>query len=193
MARTLYVSPEMPHGEGAGEQDQSSHRRRSLSQFARQGATLDNQLNLHTRDVSFNKYKPAHSMLTPLWFSQSGFRSAVTDEERDFMKNLFRHLTPSGRAEMVLLSNWLDDTVDNIKRRFDADEDVDSFQVSLGATCKLAFSELVRQVSVHCVERGVALSRVWNLTLSLMAMDRPLEVDPRKFQKAQVFHTPGPI
>ncbi len=91
MARTLYVSPEMPHGEGAGEQDQSSHRRRSLSQFVRQGATLDNQLNLHTRDVSFNKDKPAQSMLTPLWFSQSGFRSAVTDEERDFMKNLFRH------------------------------------------------------------------------------------------------------
>lgn len=59
--------------------------------------------------------------------------------------------------------------------------------MSLSATLKLVFSELVRQISVHCVERGVVLTRVWNLTLALMAMDRPLEVDPRKFTDAQAF------
>lgn len=85
-------------------------------------------------------------------------------QSREFVRTEFPSMAPSGRREVFLLERWLHDTLESeIQRDMSAREVIETAQTVYSAT----FHELVRQVSVHCAERGALLVRVWRIYLAL--------------------------
>eukprot|EP00753_Platysulcus_tardus_P015980 PLAT5360.1.p1 GENE.PLAT5360.1~~PLAT5360.1.p1 ORF type:complete len:1329 (+),score=498.64 PLAT5360.1:509-3988(+) len=86
-----------------------------------------------------------------------------SDEHRLWMRREFPSLRPTGRRDVVLLGRWL------LEQLGEAEKMEDPAQALLRAqqiysTC---FHELVRQVSLQCVERGQLLARVWKTFVAL--------------------------
>lgn len=73
-------------------------------------------------------------------------------------KNL--HGLPAGRKDVQLLEEWLD----NMEYQINHSEDLetDSILESKKLVYNTCFMEIARQVSVHCIERGKLMQRVWN-------------------------------
>lgn len=99
----------------------------------------------------------------------------ITDDAAIFSKNLLESLrsqlpnalkdAPSGRAEVLILSNWLKSNVEQIKN-----------QLKLSLTEKLhrtdeiyslALNELIRQISCECLERGELFMKLWKNYMAL--------------------------
>lgn len=82
-------------------------------------------------------------------------------EDETVLKNGVDLGAPSNRREAELLGRWLDLMLDkyvNTKTEFSDDQRVRAAQLIYTFTLK----ELVRQVSVHCVERGNLIERILN-------------------------------
>lgn len=73
---------------------------------------------------------------------------------------------PAGRKDVMLLEEWLDNMEQQLSI-FQVNELIKDFSAKklVYNTC---FQEIVRQVSVHCVERGLFMQRVWNNYIGLL-------------------------
>lgn len=70
---------------------------------------------------------------------------------------------PSSRTDSVVLLEWLDEILGKIKR--EADDKCFELTQTAYYVC---FREVIRQISVQCVERGALVWRLWNAYLSLV-------------------------
>jgi hypothetical protein len=94
---------------------------------------------------------------------------------------------PSGRREVELLETWLSYMLDLYV------ETADSFSSNQRERAAqliyaICFKEIIRQVSVHCVERGRLLDRIWKASLSLLNKNensfiRQVEEIKKKFKE----------
>eukprot|EP01022_Parablepharisma_sp_SALTPOND_P013437 TRINITY_DN179_c0_g1_i1.p1 TRINITY_DN179_c0_g1~~TRINITY_DN179_c0_g1_i1.p1 ORF type:complete len:600 (-),score=35.39 TRINITY_DN179_c0_g1_i1:1401-3110(-) len=91
---------------------------------------------------------------------------------------------PAGRADAIALLNWFQ----NIVKKLNSENSIDSeekFRLTQGVYY-IAYKEAVRQVTVHCVERGRVLWKIWKSYLALITqmgkywVDR-IEVDKAKY------------
>eukprot|EP01029_Cantina_marsupialis_P019954 TRINITY_DN4649_c0_g3_i1.p1 TRINITY_DN4649_c0_g3~~TRINITY_DN4649_c0_g3_i1.p1 ORF type:complete len:1489 (+),score=463.05 TRINITY_DN4649_c0_g3_i1:83-4549(+) len=94
------------------------------------------------------------------------------DNIKEWVRTEFPSLKPSGRREVVLLEKWLQEMLNGIN--------VDSLPpVEVVENAQLIYSscfhELMRQVSVHCVERGSLLDKIWKTYVGLF--ERLLQVN----------------
>jgi hypothetical protein len=73
---------------------------------------------------------------------------------------------PAGRKDVILLEEWLDNMEQQLSS-FQENESEKDFSAKklVYNTC---FQEIVRQVGVHCVERGLFMQRVWNSYIGFM-------------------------
>lgn len=89
-----------------------------------------------------------------------------TTSERQLLRSDISLGAPSGRREVELLHYWLDYMIDmHITKITDRtlDQKIKAYQL-IYTYC---FNELIRQVSVHCLERGQLLEKIWNALLEL--------------------------
>lgn len=94
---------------------------------------------------------------------------------------------PSGRREVELLETWLSYMLDIYVESAD---NISSEQRERAAQLiyAMCFKEVIRQVSVHCVERGRLLDRIWKASLSLFTKNensfaRQIEEIKSKFKE----------
>eukprot|EP00002_Diphylleia_rotans_P012333 TRINITY_DN2412_c0_g2_i1.p1 TRINITY_DN2412_c0_g2~~TRINITY_DN2412_c0_g2_i1.p1 ORF type:complete len:882 (-),score=178.89 TRINITY_DN2412_c0_g2_i1:204-2849(-) len=144
---------------------------------------------LERKDISFNADKPGHgripsrsdgmeeyippSLIPPEHHvidkakfppSDTDYKYEYDEKERVWKATVFPGLRPSSRREVVLLDKWLNDQLtQSMSRNKDPIEIVREAQFLYSAS----FNEIVRQVSVHCQERGKLLSKIWNRYIQL--------------------------
>ena len=70
---------------------------------------------------------------------------------------------PAGRRDAQVLGGWLDSMLGKI-----LNSSISSIQESAKLIYTVCFNEIVRQVSVNCVERGQLMDKVWNGYISLL-------------------------
>ncbi|CAG9318276.1 unnamed protein product [Blepharisma stoltei] len=82
---------------------------------------------------------------------------------------------PSGRREAELLSEWLDYMIEknviNTEKCFD--EKIRAAQLIY----TLCFKEVVRQISVHCIERGILMEKIWNAQVDLYSQHESTTIE----------------
>lgn len=66
---------------------------------------------------------------------------------------------PAGRKDVLRLIEWLDSSVQTILTTRQSPEELFDITNEIFSTC---LSEVIRQVSVHCKERGYLIQRVWS-------------------------------
>ena len=81
---------------------------------------------------------------------------------------------PSGRKEVEILIAWLENmsSVYLEEDGISSDEKVRRAQVIYTA----CFKEVVRQVSVQCIERGILIQRIWNASVDLSSLKEDMRV-----------------
>ncbi|PRP81719.1 hypothetical protein PROFUN_10819 [Planoprotostelium fungivorum] len=89
---------------------------------------------------------------------------AYNETERMWETKIFPSSKPTGRREVVLLDNWLNQQLqENVEKNPDPLESVKEAQ-NLYSVC---FHEIIRQVWVNCAERGQLMEKIWNRYLQL--------------------------
>jgi len=82
--------------------------------------------------------------------------SEYDEEERMWITTVFPARRPAGRRDVALLKRWVDRHVVPLEEVIDYKTSEEQAKV-----LAIALNEIVRQVSVHCVERGELLAEVW--------------------------------
>jgi len=70
---------------------------------------------------------------------------------------------PSSRNDAVILLKWMNNTLDNIKEL----DDDKKFELAQ-SVYYITYREIIRQVSVHCIERGYLVWKLWTAYISLI-------------------------
>ncbi|CAG9330209.1 unnamed protein product [Blepharisma stoltei] len=78
---------------------------------------------------------------------------------------------PSGRREVELLCNWLDYMLDKYVYHTEF-ATIENKTEALQLIYTACFKEIIRQVSVHCIERGQLLNRIWNSNFELNSKNK---------------------
>jgi len=106
----------------------------------------------------------------PLFYSLFGEdENAAT--RRQFEAVLFPSKVPAGRHDVLLLHAWVNDMIARLKhtqngkqqqphRAEDAIEE-EAMLKDAQLLFSVAFHEIIRQVSVHCLERGYLMGKIW--------------------------------
>eukprot|EP00771_Trimastix_marina_P003993 gnl/Trimastix_PCT/718.p1 GENE.gnl/Trimastix_PCT/718~~gnl/Trimastix_PCT/718.p1 ORF type:complete len:534 (+),score=163.38 gnl/Trimastix_PCT/718:51-1652(+) len=88
------------------------------------------------------------------------------EDDHMWHTTIFPAQVPSSRQDVVLLEKWLDDISRDLESRAESTEPL----VLLADTQKvfgMCFHEIVRQVSVHCTERGRLMVKLWRKYVGL--------------------------
>eukprot|EP00002_Diphylleia_rotans_P036602 TRINITY_DN8084_c0_g1_i2.p1 TRINITY_DN8084_c0_g1~~TRINITY_DN8084_c0_g1_i2.p1 ORF type:complete len:899 (+),score=215.89 TRINITY_DN8084_c0_g1_i2:143-2839(+) len=111
---------------------------------------------------------PKQSHVSTICMDPAATQGSYWDEEKKTWQQVtFPSLVPSGRSEVLLLEEFFDQRISDweaqtstgaTEEKMLSIEDFESVK-KIYVTC---FSEIVRQVSVQCVERGRLLTRMWN-------------------------------
>eukprot|EP00388_Colpodella_angusta_P006879 GDKJ01019928.1.p1 GENE.GDKJ01019928.1~~GDKJ01019928.1.p1 ORF type:complete len:359 (-),score=59.47 GDKJ01019928.1:61-1137(-) len=86
---------------------------------------------------------------------------------------IFPSNKPSSRMDAVLLDRWITHALEQYTVRLGTKADLSMAVEELVPILSKGLNELVRQVSHHCVERGVVLEKVWRTYVELF--DRVLK------------------
>ena len=107
--------------------------------------------------------------------SQIFIKGPVTEfelsEDSNIMRNLKTELpnafssNPSNRQEVLALGNWLINTIKSVQE--DNTLSLKEKYYKTDEIYNLCFNELVRQVSLDCLERGELIMKIWKAYLSL--------------------------
>jgi hypothetical protein len=99
----------------------------------------------------------------------------LNTETRKWETPIFPSKVPAGRRDVVLLHAWVNDMVARLKRSagvLTVEEVLKEAQVLFS----VAFHEIVRQASVHCLDRGHLMGKIWwsemELFQRLLALQR---------------------
>ena len=78
-------------------------------------------------------------------------------------KNLIK---PSIRKDVAYLENWLNEMLENVKKKpkYCFNLLIEDLQIIYSACLK----ELIRQISLHCSERGQLMEKIWNSYVDLL-------------------------
>ncbi|CAG9319602.1 unnamed protein product [Blepharisma stoltei] len=91
---------------------------------------------------------------------------------------------PSSRREVELLRYWLDCMLDT--QVIQSDKPIDQ-RVSIAQLIyTICFKEIIRQVSVHCLERGQLMEKLWNSQLELYSKSDDISL--KKLEEMQEQH-----
>ena len=82
------------------------------------------------------------------------------DATRKFEAVLFPSKVPAGRRDVVLLHAWVNDMVSRLKQTSAALKEEEMLK-DAQLLFSVAFHEIIRQVSVHCLERGYLMGKIW--------------------------------
>lgn len=97
--------------------------------------------------------------------------STYSDEDGLWHTKVFPSDSPSSRTDAVMLDNWISKTLREIQKNLlECQRSRDDFASSvqeLVPVLSVALHEIVRQVMHHCVERGVALQKIWRTYVEL--------------------------
>ena len=109
-------------------------------------------------------------MESPFPTREPGFYSVFGEDEEDnwaynaatrhFEAVLFPSKVPAGRRDVVLLHAWVNDMIARLKQtssNLREEEMLKDAQLLFS----VAFHEIIRQVSVHCLERGYLMGKIW--------------------------------
>lgn len=87
---------------------------------------------------------------------------------------LFPANKPSSRADAQVLDQWVSASFSNYAQRFDSpkfqednDEHLTNAVEELVPVLSIGLNEIVRQVSQHCLERGLVLEKIWRTYVDL--------------------------
>lgn len=103
-------------------------------------------------------------------------------DDKMWVKTAFPSLFPAGRRDVEMLRRWLDAAVEGM----DTDGEPRLLVQRAQHIFATAMREIVRQVSVHCVERGKLLHRVWCKYLKLF--DKLLMLSNDEVAKVLTMH-----
>eukprot|EP00308_Calcidiscus_leptoporus_P018293 CAMPEP_0119370810 /NCGR_PEP_ID=MMETSP1334-20130426/17111_1 /TAXON_ID=127549 /ORGANISM="Calcidiscus leptoporus, Strain RCC1130" /LENGTH=192 /DNA_ID=CAMNT_0007387951 /DNA_START=96 /DNA_END=674 /DNA_ORIENTATION=+ len=73
---------------------------------------------------------------------------------------IFPSKVPSGRRDVVLLHSWVNDMVNRLKLSAGSLPEEEVFKEAQ-LLFSVAFHEMIRQVSTHCLERGHLMGKIW--------------------------------
>jgi len=79
---------------------------------------------------------------------------------RQWESVLFPSKVPAGRRDVQLLHAWVSDMVTRLKRTAGSLPE-ESMLKEAQILFSVAFHEMIRQVSVHCLERGHLMGKIW--------------------------------
>eukprot|EP00921_Rhytidocystis_pertsovi_P012698 GHVQ01020631.1.p1 GENE.GHVQ01020631.1~~GHVQ01020631.1.p1 ORF type:complete len:392 (-),score=63.58 GHVQ01020631.1:738-1913(-) len=80
---------------------------------------------------------------------------------------MFPSNRPSSRLDAVMLDKWISQALERHARQLGTKEDLATAVEELVPVLSIGLHELVRQVSHHCVERGLVLEKVWRTYVEL--------------------------
>jgi hypothetical protein len=90
---------------------------------------------------------------------------AYIQKEKMWLKTEFPSLIPAGRQDVLLLDRWLESML--LEQASTGDQTPRSVVQDAQKVYSMCFHEVVRQVSVHCVERGHLIMKIWQTYLDL--------------------------
>ena len=109
-------------------------------------------------------------MESPFPTREPGFYSVFGDADEDnwaynaatrhFEAVLFPSKVPAGRRDVLLLHAWVNDMISRLKRTSSALREEEMLK-DAQLLFSVAFHEIIRQVSVHCLERGYLMGKIW--------------------------------
>tara|TARA_B110001452_G_C15192970_1_gene414150 strand:- start:298 stop:1251 length:954 start_codon:yes stop_codon:yes gene_type:complete len=79
---------------------------------------------------------------------------------RQWERIVFPSKVPAGRRDVQLLHAWVSDMVDRLKKTAGSLPE-ESVLKEAQVLFSVAFHEMIRQVSVHCLERGHLMGKIW--------------------------------
>jgi len=111
----------------------------------------------------------------PHFYSLSGEDEnwSYNSSTRQFEAVLFPSKVPAGRRDVLLLHAWVNDMITRHKhtqsgkqhqqQRAHGDDGIEEEEMLKDAQLlfSVAFHEIIRQVSVHCLERGYLMGKIW--------------------------------
>ena len=109
-------------------------------------------------------------MESPLPMREPHFYSLFGEEEnwqynertRHFEAVLFPSKVPAGRRDVLLLHAWVNDMIGRLKQTAaSASLKEEDMLKDAQLLFSVAFHEIIRQVSVHCLERGYLMGKIW--------------------------------
>lgn len=136
-------------------------------------------------------------MESPLPMRDPNFYTLFGEEEdkwqynertRHFEAILFPSKVPAGRRDVLLLHAWVNDMVGRLKQTsvsLHEEEMLKDAQLLFS----VAFHEIIRQVSVHCLERGHLMGKIWWSEMELF--NRLLQLMRRSEQALKLERTRG--
>merc|ERR1719436_1057582 len=83
---------------------------------------------------------------------------------------LFPSNKPSSRADAAILDQWITKAFESYAQRIDGsngEEDLTKIVEELVPVLSIGLHEVVRQVTQHCLERGVVLEKIWRTYVEL--------------------------
>mmetsp|Transcript_18685 Transcript_18685/g.38010 ORF Transcript_18685/g.38010 Transcript_18685/m.38010 type:complete len:147 (+) Transcript_18685:3-443(+) len=81
---------------------------------------------------------------------------------RQWERVLFPSKVPAGRRDVQLLHTWVSDMVTRLRRtQHESSLPEESVLKEAQVLFSVAFHEMIRQVSVHCLERGYLMGKIW--------------------------------
>lgn len=83
---------------------------------------------------------------------------------------LFPANKPSSRADAAILDQWITKAFESYAQRIDGskgEEDLTKIVEELVPILSIGLHEVVRQVTQHCLERGVVLEKIWRTYVEL--------------------------
>jgi hypothetical protein len=128
-------------------------------------------------------------MDSPFPTREPGFYSVFGDADEDnwaynaatrhFEAVLFPSKVPAGRRDVVLLHAWVNDMISRLKQTSSSLREEEMLK-DAQLLFSVAFHEIIRQVSVHCLERGYLMGKIWwsemELFQRLLALHRRSDV-----------------
>jgi len=82
------------------------------------------------------------------------------ERTRQFEAMLFPSKVPAGRRDVLLLHAWINDMIGRLKQSSTALQEEEMLR-DAQLLFSVAFHEIIRQVSVHCLERGHLMGKIW--------------------------------
>ena len=79
---------------------------------------------------------------------------------RQFEAVLFPSKVPAGRRDVLLLHAWVNDMISRLKQTSTTLQEEEMLK-DAQLLFSVAFHEIIRQVSVHCLERGYLMGKIW--------------------------------
>lgn len=107
-------------------------------------------------------------MESPFPTREPNFYSLFGDEDnwsynaatRQFEAVLFPSKVPAGRRDVLLLHAWVNDMIARLKQTSSTLKEEEMLK-DAQLLFSVAFHEIIRQVSVHCLERGYLMGKIW--------------------------------